>query len=112
MARDLGKTQTRNILGAVLNRAPIAGMPGTEGVPGKPPLPASQRETGAVHSSAIAGLGYNERQNRLMITFVTGKTYAYYNVSPQAYRNFYNADSKGRYFNQHIRNGYAYAKLG
>ncbi len=112
MADDLGKVRTRNTLRAVLNRAPIAGMPGTEGVPGQPPLPASERETGAVHSSAVAGIGYQEDDHRLLITFTTGRTYAYFGVSPEAYEKFRNADSKGRYFNRVIRNKYSYAKLG
>ena len=102
----------RDILRTVLNRGPIAGIPGTEGEPGQRPLPASERSTGGAHSSAIRGFGYIERDAKLMITFVTGRTYEYFNVSPTAYQKFRNADSKGRYFNTVIRNKYAYAKLG
>ncbi len=91
------KSQTRNILRAVLNRAPIAGIPRTN--------------QGAVNSSAIAGLGYNENIARLMVTFTTGRTYAYYGVSPDTYRAFRNADSKGRFFNANIRN-YPYERMG
>lgn len=64
-----------------------------------------------VSSSAINAIGYDEGRSRLVITFNSGKSYAYYDVSPQRYRAFCNADSKGRYFNKVIRNKYAYAKI-
>lgn len=103
--------RTHDILRTILNRGPIAGIPGTEGEPGQRPLPASQRSTGGAHSSAIAGLGYNADVGRLMVTFTTGRTYAYYGVSPDTYRAFRNADSKGRFFNANIRN-YPYERMG
>lgn len=65
-----------------------------------------------VDSTAISSIGYNNGAGRLEVTFQSGRSYAYYNVSRQRYQAFCNADSKGRYFNKNIRNGYAYAKLG
>lgn len=65
-----------------------------------------------VDSSAIAGIGYNNDAGRLEVTFQSGRSYAYYDVSRQRYQAFCNAGSKGRYFVKNIRNAYAYAKLG
>jgi KTSC domain len=63
-------------------------------------------------SVAISGIGYDEDRNRLTVTFrPSGASYAYYNVSRNAYKNLCNADSKGRHFNMFIRNGYAYTRL-
>ncbi len=63
-------------------------------------------------STAIKAIGYNSSSGRLTLTFPSGRTYAYFDVSPDEYRALCNADSKGRYFNQVIRDKYAYAKLG
>ncbi len=63
-------------------------------------------------STAIKGMNYNNATGRMTLTFPSGRTYAYFDVSPADYRAFCNADSKGRYFNSVIRDKYAYAKLG
>ena len=64
-----------------------------------------------VNSSAITAVNYNNSLGRLTVTFTGGRTYAYFDVSEQQYRNFCNADSKGRYFNQNMRDKYAYVRL-
>lgn len=63
-------------------------------------------------SSAISDVAYNTTLGRLTVTFNSGRTYDYFNVSPQRYKAFCEADSKGRYFNQNIRHGYAYTRRG
>ena len=65
-----------------------------------------------VESSAIAAIGYNSDDKRLVITFNSGKSYAYYGVSTQRYNAFCDANSKGKYFNRAIRNNYNYRRLG
>ncbi len=45
---------------------------------------------------------YSYLEGHLRLTFPGGKTYAY-RVSEELYRSFLEADSKGRYFHDHIR---------
>jgi len=47
----------------------------------------------------------------LCITFVSGMRYKYKNVPPEIYHMLKAAGSKGRYFNQHIRNKFKYKKI-
>ena len=65
-----------------------------------------------VDSSAIAEIGYNADAGDLYVTFNSGRRYVYSGVSPQRYRAFATAESKGKYLNSAIKNVYPYRKLG
>lgn len=65
-----------------------------------------------VDSSAIARIGFGSDANRLVVTFNSGRSYAYFGVSPQTYGKFAAANSKGRFFNANIRDKYAFRRLG
>lgn len=60
-------------------------------------------------SSAIAGASYNDRTNELAVTFTSGRkvSYTYSGVPDKVAENFFNAGSKGSYFNRVIRNNYS-----
>jgi hypothetical protein len=58
----------------------------------------------AVDSTTLAWVGYSPDHGVLELGFRTGKVYAYFEVPLQTYRELLLADSKGRYFNRHIRN--------
>ena len=58
-------------------------------------------------SSAIRGVEYDAGVRELYITFTSGTTYTYWDVPPRVYRDLLAAPSKGRYFNEHIRDTYS-----
>lgn len=61
-----------------------------------------------VSSSAIRSISYNSATGTLTICFTSGGAgYDYYNVPQYVYDRFLQASSKGRYFQQYIREQYA-----
>jgi hypothetical protein len=62
-------------------------------------------------SSVIRYFTYDMEATTLCITFVSGMRYKYKNVPPEIYHMLKAAGSKGRYFNQHIRNKFKYKKI-
>ena len=58
----------------------------------------------AVDSTTLAWVGYSADPGVLELGFRTGKVYVYFEVPLQTYQELLRADSKGRYFNLHIRN--------
>jgi lysyl-tRNA synthetase class 2 len=59
-------------------------------------------------SSVIRRYRYDEVRRRLDITFVSGENYSYFDVPATVVSGLARARSKGRFFQQHIRNGFAY----
>lgn len=57
-----------------------------------------------VKSSAISEIAYDGMT--LYITFVSNRTYAYYDVAEGIVKSLINAESIGRYFNQKIKGIY------
>jgi hypothetical protein len=64
----------------------------------------------AVSSSAILRIGYDEPSHELRITFVTGNAYAYFDVPRIVYERFLQASSKGTFFNENIKDRYAFTQ--
>jgi hypothetical protein len=62
-----------------------------------------------VESSAIASLGYEAQRGILEIEFSSGMVYQYFDVPPDVYRQALAATSKGQWFNEAIRDRFAYA---
>jgi len=60
----------------------------------------------ATTSSTILRIWYEPNDESLFVTFVGGKTYAYEGVPGQLCRSFLAAESRGRFFNVHIRDRY------
>ena len=58
----------------------------------------------ALDSTTLAWVTYSPDQCVLELGFRTGKVYAYFDVPLPTYLELLHADSKGRYFNLHIRN--------
>lgn len=54
-------------------------------------------------SSVISDKHYDAATSRLTITFVTGRIYVYEDVPPTVAAEFDAAQSKGQFFNTHIR---------
>jgi hypothetical protein len=64
-----------------------------------------------VRSSAIASIGYSKRRHILEIQFVNGAVYRYLEVAPSVYRELMFADSKARYYDNHIKGNYPSLKV-
>jgi hypothetical protein len=62
-------------------------------------------------STAIRRYLYDEAERRLVVTFISGRTYIYENVPGALYAAFRAAPSKGAFFNAEIRDRYAFHAL-
>jgi hypothetical protein len=62
-------------------------------------------------STVIDLFNYDHRTATLRIVFRSGNVYAYKSVPEEIYVQFKQADSKGKYFNQAIRNHYTFEQL-
>ena len=67
--------------------------------------------SGRLVSSALTNAQYNARTRDLDVWFVSGRRYRYSNVPPEVYESLLSANSKGMFFNAHIRDNYAYREL-
>ena len=54
-------------------------------------------------STVIRDFSYNVATRQLVVTFVTGRIYTYADVPPDVHNAFRASGSKGRFFNQEIR---------
>ena len=59
-----------------------------------------------VSSTKMTKASYDKDKKELLITFATGKTDIYYNVSEEVWIGFKNAPSKGSYFSKFIKGKY------
>jgi len=62
-------------------------------------------------STLIESGEYFPDQRRLIINFVRGGSYQYFNVPPEDYHSMVNAPSVGKAFNSTIRGNYDFEKL-
>jgi hypothetical protein len=58
--------------------------------------------------SSLAWAQYDPALRRLELEFRNGERYLYFQVPPPHYQNLLDADSKGAFFNRHIRNCFAF----
>ena len=61
-----------------------------------------------VESGVMSHVGFDEPTRTLSILFHTGKRYEYDGVPEQVFKDFMDAPSKGRFFNDHIDEKYPY----
>ena len=65
-----------------------------------------------VDSSNIEAIGYDPDTQQLHVRFVkSGETYVYYDVEEWVFQEFMQADSKGTYLNNQIKERFQYSKL-
>lgn len=65
-----------------------------------------------VSSTSIAAIGYEADDKTLYIRFLeSGETYVYYGVETWRHKELLKAESKGSYFNEHIKPNYRYDKF-
>jgi hypothetical protein len=70
---------------------------------------AMQREP--VESSTLASVGYDEMQYLLELEFRSGELYQYFGPPGSIHRELMTAESKGRFFNQNIRDRFPCVRL-
>lgn len=63
-------------------------------------------------SSVIRGAWYVPDREELDLLFVSGRRYVYSQVPPTVARAFAEAQSKGRFYNDRIRNRFACREVG
>jgi len=61
-------------------------------------------------SSVIRRYAYNPARSRLDIAFVSGEAYSYFGVPEAVFRGLVQARSKGRYFQNHIRDRFDFRR--
>lgn len=64
-----------------------------------------------VESTSIAAIGYDPNARFLEVRFHSGSLYRYEHVSIATWLEFSAAPSKGRYFNEAVRNEFASVRL-
>jgi ribosomal protein S19 len=62
-------------------------------------------------STVIRRFEYLPQQRELLVDFVTGRRYVYLDVPEEEVAAMLAAFAKGRYFNAHIRDRYAFREL-
>jgi len=64
-----------------------------------------------LQSTSLQAATYQDQSAFLELKFRSGAIYRYRDVPVTIYLELLRAESKGQYFNQHIRNRFAYAKI-
>jgi hypothetical protein len=65
----------------------------------------------ALNSQALSSVHYDALRERLRATFrESGRTYEYYGVSSADYAALMRADSRGAWFNEHIRDQFPFSE--
>jgi hypothetical protein len=64
-----------------------------------------------VQSSPVRSVRYDHDARALDITFASGKTNRYLNVPLEVYINFIDAESKGEFFNDNIKDTFVCAEV-
>jgi hypothetical protein len=64
-----------------------------------------------VDSTTLQSVGYESKGQVLEVEFCSGARYRYFEVSAEEHQGLLSAESKGRYFNLHIRDQYRFERL-
>jgi hypothetical protein len=64
-----------------------------------------------VQSSVMTFIKYDDDAGELDITFTSGKTYRYLQVPPEVYDGLLDAESKGEFFNDNIKDAFAHSEV-
>ncbi|SPF47499.1 conserved hypothetical protein [Candidatus Sulfopaludibacter sp. SbA4] len=64
-----------------------------------------------LHSTSLRTVAYQDQRALLELEFRSGAVYRYFGVPAESYQALLRSESKGGYFNSHIRNRFAYAKI-
>ena len=70
-----------------------------------------KEQTTTVDSSMINKYVYNFATKTLKVEFKSGALYEYANVDSDVYDNLCKAESKGKFFNEQIKNNFEHTQL-
>jgi hypothetical protein len=62
-------------------------------------------------SSVIRAVSYDPDSAELTVAFVSGRTYVYFDVSPEVHAAFVSAASRGEFFNRFIRDHFRFREM-
>lgn len=62
-------------------------------------------------SSNISRFGYDEGSSVLVVEFLNGGAYQYFDVPEEMFRRMCSADSKGKFLAQEIKGSYRYSRM-
>jgi hypothetical protein len=65
----------------------------------------------AVESTTLAFVSYDPDGAWLELVFRNGAIYRFFNVPPECFEQLLASESKGAYFNHHIRNRFRFQRL-
>ena len=65
-----------------------------------------------LNSTTLKTAAYHNQPEVLELEFCSGAVYHYLGVCESIFKQLLEAESKGRYFNQYIRNRFAFRKIG
>ena len=60
-----------------------------------------------VESSFIAAVGHDAAERALVVRMASGRTYRYRGVGAEVFAQMLDAESKGEFYNAHIKRNYA-----
>lgn len=63
------------------------------------------------NSSQVSKVKYNTESKVLTVTFKTGKSYEYYEVSQFEWEGLLSAESVGKYLNSHIKPNHSFKAI-
>ena len=64
-----------------------------------------------IQSSMMTFVKYDDDARELDITFTSGKTYRYLDVPPEIYDGLLDAESKGEFFNDNIKDAFVHSEV-
>jgi KTSC domain len=64
-----------------------------------------------VQSSMMTFVNYDDEASELDITFTSGKIYRYREVPAEIYDGLLDAESKGEFFNDNIKDAFVYSEV-
>jgi hypothetical protein len=65
----------------------------------------------AVESSAVRRIEYDHPSRTLFVIFESGERYAYFGVAPELFAAFLEAESKGRFLQDHVRDRFRFHRI-
>ena len=65
----------------------------------------------SIESKMFAAAAYDSQRRVLYLRFASGEVYRYFEFPAAQYRDFLQAESRGRYFLSHIRHLFTYERL-
>ncbi len=75
-----------------------------------PPSKGGETDMLPIDSSVISHVDYDDIRQEMRIVFTSNSIYTYVGVTPDLYKEFLAAESKGIFFNTRIRDKYRFVK--